>query len=418
MAEKTLQEQLKELETGLKNAATEEAKREAKAQLDAFKLELEAKDIAPLTKKEKEDLVALIATVKVIKDAADKNQPVIDDVVAGKGKRTPEPGKVITFAQAFQKAFSDGVEQIKEFLSKRDKDAKLNIQIPGVKREEFTGEFKTVGDMTQSANITGDVVQSYNNRQGLIPSDKINFRDIIPTTLSPTGVFVTYREGAGEGSVTQQTEGSGKTQVDSDFTNVQLVNKYTAAFQRFSKQLMYNLPWLQSTLTRILLRKFYQKENLLFYAKISATTGSTGSHTTSGGNVIEKIIDLIANQRQANFNASFVLLTFSDWAALLKTARPSTGVDYSLPAGVTWTRESGWVIDGVQVIRAPWVTASDIQIIDTDYIERVETEALNIAFSYEDLNNFTENKITARIECFEELNILRTDAHINYGTAS
>jgi HK97 family phage major capsid protein len=410
---KAFDEQLAGLKKDLQEAATKEIKSQIEAAIKS--LEEKGKSVAEVTKKEMDDLTA---AVKVIKDAADKNQPIIDEAVANKSKRTTEPGKILTLEQAFHKAFSDNIDAVKDFVKSRAKDAKLNIQIPGVKKEEFNGEVKTVGDMTQSANITGDVVQSYNNRQGLIPAQKVNFRDLIPVTFSPTGVYVTYREGAGEGSVTQQTEGSAKTQVDSDFTNVQLVEKYTAAFQRFTKQLMYNLPWLQGTLTRILLRKFYAKENALFYAKISATTGSTGSHTTSGGNIVEKIIDLIANQRTASFNASFVLITFADWAALLKTAYPSTGTSYSLPAGASFTPDGVLRVAGVPVIPAEFVTASDIQIIDADYIERVETEALNIAFSYEDSNNFTENKITARIECFEELNILRTDAHINYGTAS
>lgn len=41
-----------------------------------------------------------------------------------------------------------------------------------------------------------------------------------------------------------------------------------------------------------------------------------------------------------------------------------------------------------------------------DYIERVETEAVNITFAMEDADNFTKNLITARIECQEELNLM------------
>lgn len=414
MEMKDIQAKLDELKSSLEGSLDKKQKEaiatEVKSLTDAIEA-LKKDTVKP------DDLKSIKDELKTVQDALLANQPVIDAFVKNP-REVKSESKIVTYEQAFQKAFSDNTDQIKDFLKRRDKDAKLNIQIPGVKKEQFDGELKTVGDMTQSANITGDVVQSYNSRQGLIPAQKVNFRDLIPTTLSPTGVFVTYREGAGEGAVTQQTEGSAKGQVDSDFTNVQLVNKYTAAFQRFSKQLMYNLPWLQGTLTRILMRKFYAKENGLFYAKISATTGSTGSHTTSGGNIAEKIIDLIANQRTANFDASFVLITHSDWAALLKTAYPSTGDSYSLPAGASFGLDGVLRMAGVPIIPADWVTASDIQVIDRDFVERVETEALNIAFSYEDANNFTENKITARIECFEELNILRTDAHINYGTAS
>jgi hypothetical protein len=59
-------------------------------------------------------------------------------------------------------------------------------------------------------------------------------------------------------------------------------------------------------------------------------------------------------------------------------------------------------------------------IIDTDFIERVEGESLRVEFSFEDSDNFQRNLVTARIECFEALNLIRTDAHIyaDFGNVS
>jgi hypothetical protein len=71
-------------------------------------------------------------------------------------------------------------------------------------------------------------------------------------------------------------------------------------------------------------------------------------------------------------------------------------------------------IAGVPVIGASWVTDDKALVVDADYLERVETESLRIEFSYEDADNFTKNLVTARIECFEDVNLLRTDAFI-YG---
>ncbi len=67
------------------------------------------------------------------------------------------------------------------------------------------------------------------------------------------------------------------------------------------------------------------------------------------------------------------------------------------------------------VIGASWVTNDKALIVDASYLERVETEGLRVEFSYEDSDNFQRNLVTARVECFEDINIMRTDALI-YGT--
>ncbi len=51
-------------------------------------------------------------------------------------------------------------------------------------------------------------------------------------------------------------------------------------------------------------------------------------------------------------------------------------------------------------------------IFDRDIMERVETESLRVEFSYENNDNFEKNMVTARVECFEELNVLRPDGII------
>lgn len=399
MDEKTLVAQLDALKSELKSAVTAEAKASVEAQIKAIESKI------PDTKGLNDDIAAL-KEWSVKKDEADKkNQDALDKVIAGSVKTSR---KIKSFGEALSEAIAEKESDLIGFGRKRDSQVTLDLK--GVDLN-----LKLAGDMTQSASLTGDPVVSYSSRNGLIPADAINFRDLIPTSISASGTYVHYTEQAGQGDPAQQTEGSGKAQIDSDFTEVKTVTKYLAAYQRFSKQLMYNLPWLQTTLGRILLRRFYQKENTLFYQNLAV---NSDPHSASGGNVAEKIIDLIATQRGNNFNASAVLITFTDWTNLMKTAYPSTGDSYSVPGGVVFDNNGLARIAGVPVIAAPWVTAGDIQIMDTDYIERVETESLRVEFSFEDADNFTKNLVTARIECMEELNLIRTDAHLNIGTAS
>ena len=338
------------------------------------------------------------SAIVTIDEAAKLNQKALDELIAAKNAKTIEASNKKSFGDAFAETMAEAFEskqaEFKAFA--KDRNAKLVLDL------------KTVGNMTLGANLTGDGQATYNTRQGLVPSQKINFRDLIPTTQSPTGLYVTYRETGTEGSIGVQTEGSAKDQIDYDLTEVKVVSDYIAGFARFSKQMMHQLPFLQSSLQRMLLRDFYKKENAQFFSVVSQA--ATGSTTTSASVDAEQLVDWIANQLNANFNASFVLVNYAEWARLLKT-KPT---DYSVPGGVIIDPSGNIRICGVPVIGASWVTDDKALIIDSDYLERVETESLRVEFSYEDADNFTKNLVTARVECFEDINVMRTDALI-YG---
>jgi hypothetical protein len=338
------------------------------------------------------------AAVVTMDEAAKKNQAALDQMIAEKAAKTVN-NKTKSFGDAFSEQMAEAFEakqaEIKEF--QKNKNAKLTIDL------------KAVGTMTTSANLSGDGTATYNTRQGLVPSQKVNFRDLIPTAVSPTGLYVTYRETGTEGSIGIQTEGNLKSQIDYDLTEVKVVSDYIAGFARFSKQMMFQLPFLQNTLQRMLLRDFYKKENSTFFSAVSSA--ATGSTTTAASVDAEQLVDWIANQLDANFEASFALVSYAQWADLLKT-KPA---DYSVPGGVIIDPNGNIRIAGVPVIGASWVTNDKALIVDASYLERVETEGLRVEFSYEDSDNFQRNLVTARVECFEDINIMRTDALI-YGS--
>jgi len=349
--------------------------------------------------------VAEVKTAIVTMDEAAKaNQKALDELIAAKNAKKIEAANRKTFGDSFSETMAEAFEsnqaEFKAFA--KDRNAKLVLDL------------KAVGTMTLTDNLTGDGQATYNTRQGLVPSQKINFRDLISTVQSPTGLYVTYRETGGEGALAVQTEGAVKGQIDYDLTEVKVVSDYIAGFARFSKQMMTQLPFLQSSLQRMLLRDFYKKENAQFFSVVSGA--ATGSTTTSATVDAEQLVDWIANQLNANFNSSFVLVNYSQWARLLKT-KPS---DYSVPGGVIIDPNGNIRICGVPVIGASWVTDDKALIIDSDYLERVETESLRVEFSYEDSDNFQRNLVTARVECFEDINVMRTDALIyaDFGNAS
>lgn len=377
-------EELKSIEASVKSAT--ESVEKMKAANDAA--------IADV----KTQVAEVKAAVVTMDEAAKKNQAALDQMIAEKAAKTVN-NKNKSFGDAFSEQMAEAFEakqaEIKEF--QKNKNAKLTIDL------------KAVGTMTTSANLTGDGVATYNSRQGLVPAQKINMRDLIPTAVSPTGLYVTYRETGTEGSIGIQTEGNAKSQIDYDLTEVKVVSDYIAGFARFSKQMMFQLPFLQNTLQRMLLRDFYKKENSTFFSAVSSA--ATGSTTTSASVDAEQLVDWIANQLDANFEASFALVSYAQWADLLKT-KPT---DYSVPGGFVIDANGNVRIAGVPVIGASWVTNDKALIIDANYLERVETEGLRVEFSYEDSDNFQRNLVTARVECFEDINIMRTDAII-YGS--
>jgi hypothetical protein len=376
-------EELKSIETAVKSAT--ESVEKMKAANEAA--------IADV----KSQVAEVKAAVVTMDEASKKNQAALDQLIAEKSAKKVD-NKNKSFGEAYNEAIAEAFEakqaELKEF--QKNKNAKLTIDL------------KSVGTMTLGNNLSGDGVASYNQRQGLVPAQKINMRDLIPTAVSPTGLYVTYRETGTEGSIGIQTEGNPKSQIDYDLTEVKVVSDYIAGFARFSKQMMFQLPFLQNTLQRMLLRDFYKKENATFFSTVA--NAATGSTTTSATVDVEQLVDWIANQLDANFDASFALVSYSQWARLLKT-KP---VDYSVPGGVVIDPNGNIRIAGVPVVGASWVTDDKALIIDSNYIERVETEGLRVEFSYEDSDNFQRNLVTARVECFEDINLLRTDAVI-YG---
>ena len=289
------------------------------------------------------------------------------------------------------------------------------------KMAEFEGALKSSGGsyridlsdvktMLLSNSLTGDPVATYAPNQAIFPSQKINFRDLVPTVQSTTGLYVFYAENSGEtNNIGKQTEGNDKGENNYALTETKVVTNYIAGFTTFSKQMAKSLPFISQTLPRLLQRDFFKKENALFFATVSGA--ATGSTTTAETNDLLQLIDYIGNQKAANYNASYVLVSESQMAKLLKAT--VTAGYYAASGSVVINPANGaMTIWGVPVVSASWVTNDKALVIDSDYIERVETESLALEFSYENGTNFQKNLITARIECMEEINLMQPTSAI------
>jgi len=393
----TLQQQLQ----GLIKATAEGLELKTKEQLNSIVLSVETinQQLATMAvKRDVEPIGQLKKDLDEVNSNLKKYSDIMDNFIADQDKKKTEKKD---FGSAWSETIAREVETKKAEIEafQKSRDAKLILELK-------------VGTMA-IANVTGDTVASYNSRQGLVPNQKVNMRDIIPTTPSPTGLFVTYRETGTSGSIGVQTEGQSKSQIDYSFTEIKTVSKYIAGYARFTKQLMYALPFLQTTLPRMLLRDFYKKENDYIYSAMQSAAAGDNS-TTGAANTPEQILQLIANQRNADFNSSYLLTDWLSWARILAT---KGSVEYGIPGGVVFDNTGNVRVVGVPMIGASFADAESMLLWDNEQVERVETETLRVEFSYEDQDNFIKNLVTAKVECFEELNVLRPDAIIDTTTS-
>lgn len=390
MEKKELMSELEALKSTLETSISEKTKSEIAEQLKAQITEIDAK--LKSFSEGQSSAEAITAMAKEVADLKADNAALLKgfDLLQTRFKTTKSSSASSMEKKSFGQLFSEGLEENFD-------------QIQNVKKgKPFRMEIKAVGNMTLTNNLTGDGVASYAATQAILPSQKINFRDLMPTAVSPTGLYVQYRETGGEGAIAVQTEGSFKGQVDYDLSEIKIVEDYIAGFARFSKQMAKQLPFMQTTLPRLLLRDFYKAENAAFFATVSAAaTGTTASAETDD---IKYIVDCIAAQMNNNYNASYALVSHLQLARLNKLLY--TNGYYQGSGGILSSVNGNVAISGTPILPASWVTDDKILIIDRDYLERVETEAITVEFSMEDADNFTKNLITARIECLEDVNLM------------
>jgi HK97 family phage major capsid protein len=278
-----------------------------------------------------------------------------------------------------------------------------NIEAEIKKNGRILIEMPEVKTMTLSANLTGDPVATYNQRQAIVPSQLVNFRDYVPTIQSPTGLYVTYREATGNNNnIAAQLEGSLKQENNYSLTEVKTVNNFIAGFSKFSRQMLANLPFMTQTLPRLLTRDFFKAENASFFSTVSGA--ATGTTTNSATTNIGDIAQLIGNHRGQDFSTSVIFVSNPQWSTLLNESLTS---GYYMGAGALTIGANGTLsLAGVPIIGVNWIPTNRALLLDANFIERIEVNGLNIELSYEDQNNFVTNMVTARVECYEAINLM------------
>lgn len=345
---------------------------EVKAAIDAFETKLPDAIKSTFDAEIKSVTEALeakfAADLKAVQDHADK----LDLKLQSSGTATKNEDVLV---QAITEGF-DGIKQV------------------GNGSKSF--QTKAVGDMTLSANLTGDQPRSYSNNVVMVPSPLINFSDLVGTVNIDGGTYTFPCEtGAGEGSISSQTEGSSKSQRDYDLTMVDVNTNFLAGFTRYSKKMANNLPFLTSFVPAALRRDYAKAENSSFNTTLAAAATASAQIIT-GKNKIEMLINEIATLEGSDYAVNGIVVRPADYWDILKTEK-STGAGYGLPGVVT---QDGGVlrINGIPVYKATWLAANKYYVGDWTRINKVVTQGLSLDFSEQEGTNFVKNMITARIE--------------------
>ena len=257
-------------------------------------------------------------------------------------------------------------------------------------------EVKAVGDMTLTANLTGDQPRDYSFDVVSVPGQLLNVADLAGMVQISGGTYTFPRETGSEGSISAQTEGSSKTQIDYDLTMVDVNTDFIAGFARYSKKMANNLPFLESWLPSALRRDYWIAENSAFNTTLAAAA-TASTEVITGQNKIEMLIAEIATLANSNYPTNGIVVRPSDFYDILITEK-STGAGYGLPGVVTF--EGGVLrINGIPVYQATWLAANKYYVGDWSRVKKVVTQGLGLEFFEQDGDNVVKNNITARIEC-------------------
>ena len=352
-----LKEQLEALTLKLEG----KSQTEVKSAIEAFEL----KNNEVISNQIKEVKESFELQLKELQNHADK----LDVKLQEKAKKEMVKG------DAIKSAISENFDSIKEV------------------RKGQAVQVKAVGDMTLGASLTGDQPRDYNYDVVSVPGQALNVSDLAGSVSISGGTYTFVKVVKGEGSIGAQTEGASKSQIDYDYTMVDVNTDFIAGFARYSKKMANNLPFLESSLPNELRRDYLIAENAAFNTVLAGA--ATASALTSG-NKIERLIANVAVLEGINHVVNGVVISPADYWDILVTEK-STGAGYGLPGVVTF--EGGILrISGIPIYKATWLAANKYFVGDWSRVKKVVTEGLSLDFSETEGSNFVKNEITARIE--------------------
>ena len=314
-------------------------------------------------------------------------------------EKKKEANKIV---QSFQKSFAENLKENYEAV--KQVATKGGTQTIHLKDATVNTNNSLVGG---AANDAGGAIINQLNQGVILPSQLVNFDDLVATISGTEDTLRFWREAASANTIgTPASKGAVKPETTFDFDAITETADYTAGIYRFHKSMFRNLPWMQQRLPQMLRRDFYKIQNAAYHTDLASQATAY-----AGGLVdIEALVDAIGDLEAANYAVNGIVVNPSDWARLSLTKNDNNG--YTLPSTVNFSNGQ-LTVNGVPVFKASWVTADTAIVGDWTQAYKYVTDGLSIQFSEDDSDNFQKNAITSRVEECNVLVVEQPAAFIN-----
>lgn len=303
-----------------------------------------------------------------------------------KAKNANKNVEVKTFEAEFAKAIEQKTAELKDLGFGT---SKLTLELKDV-------SLQTNNTLTGQANGAGGAII---NQLGsvILPSQKVNFTDLIATVNGTQDTIRLWREEAETNTIARISKGAQKPEQELSIVPVDFTASYVAGIYKFEKSMMRNLPWMQQRLPEMLRRNFNKNINASFYSALYAAATAA---TTTATNKIVRLVQAIAQAENSDFDVNGIILNPADFADISVNA--TTAGEFTLPGTVVFSN-GRLTINGVPVFKATWVTVDQFILGDWSQAYKYTTDSLKVQYFDQDVDNVQKNAITTRIE---ESNVL------------
>lgn len=317
--------------------------------------------------------------------------------------------KGLTFDVALNNAMNENADELKSLSG--DKNARVKLHL------------KEVGTMGISS-IQNIELANAQLRPGImnLPNRRLHMRDIMNTGRMTTSDFHYLRElSTGEGDVNNWAENSGvKPALDLDYIEKVAPSQYIAGVLDISRKSLEDVSALRSSLSARLLEKYLIKEDQQILSgngispQIEGILQVAEAYDGTKTRLIERVVDAIGQLEENEFYADGVILKPRDWSDILLTMGNTE--EFTLPGLGIITMQNGIMyINGTPVYKMNGMPASPRQFLVGDWMlgaQLLIREDPTVEFSYENADNFKQNKVTVRVEGRIALPIYFDDAFV------
>ncbi len=395
MEKKELMDALEALKTELKGATNTEVKNQIEAKMAELKSQLDA------INEVKND-------IKVIKDAADKNQIALDELIAAKNA-TPVKAE----NKSFNSLLADGIKENFDKITTLKKGQSVSFEMKAVADMDFATNFSTAD--TSVSQLRPGIIE--------LPKRKLHIRQLLQGGSMSASNFDYVKEVTGEEGPETVLEGAAKNQFHLSLQEVSSPSQYIAGHIRITRKMLDDVQGMTTFLQSRLLELLLRTEDTQIITgngtspNLSGITDSgnyTAAVTSETTNVLQ-LIDAIAQLENLDREANGILVNPKDYWGMSKLTNLNQ-------TSALVTSENGLLrVGGVPVYRSTAMTVDKYIVGDwvmgANFLTR---EAPRVEFAYEDATNFTTNKVTVRVEERVALPIYGNDYFIygDFGDAS